>query len=111
MPYVVIVVVALTTFPVLWLGGRNVHRWDNGRDPEVFRDVTGRATVLALRAGLLLLMLALAAVAIIGSIAAILGDAPVPGGCLLAAVIAVLLAALVYQVFGRRVPGRVTRSH
>lgn len=109
MPYVVIVVVALTTFPVLWLGGRNVHRWDGGRDPQVFRDVTGRATVLALRAGLLLLMLALAAVAIIGSVAAIVAEAPVPGGCLVAAVIAVLLAALAYQVFGRRLPRRVSR--
>lgn len=107
MSIAVITIVLLVTLPALWLGGRNVRTWDSKQDPHAPRDISGELTVMVLRVGALLLLVASAAVAVVGAFAAYHGDAELPGGVIFAAVFAVLLAALIVGLFGRKAPSAI----
>lgn len=93
MPIIVIVVVAVLGLPALYVGARSVRRWDDRNDPDYLRDVVHQGVLAFLKIGLLLLLLSMAAIAIIGALAAQRGGVPIPGGVWVCAIISVLISA------------------
>jgi len=104
MPITVLLVSAVFAVPALVLGCRRVYlprRWDQRRRPLRPGEVVDRAVVTALRAGLLLVLAALAVIAILGSAAALKGNVALPQGVIVACVATALLSILVLTTFGR----------
>lgn len=101
MSALVLLFTLVTAVPALVYGGRHFRAWDIRRDPDAVSDVVSHAAVTALRLGALLLLLALAAVSVIGSIAALYGRVGLPAGVFVAFGVALVLAGTVLLTFGR----------
>lgn len=80
MPIVVAIIAALFGLVGLYTGARTLRRWDESNDPDYFRDVVHQGVMVFLKLGLLLLMLATAAIAVVAGVAADRGGADLPGG-------------------------------
>ncbi len=73
-----------------------------GGPPLMFRDLVDSVVVTALRVGVVLLTLALAVVALLGSVAAVYGGVSLPRGVYVAAGAVVILSVITLTTFGRR---------
>ncbi len=104
MPITVLLVSVVFAIPALALGSRKVfvpRRWDQRRRPLRPGEVIDRVVVMALRAGLLLLLAAMAVLAIVGSAAALKGHVGLPNGVVIACVATALLSLLTLTTFAR----------
>lgn len=104
MSLLVLVVTIVSAGPALALGIAKASpplRWDQRRRRLRRNEVVDRLVVIALRVGILLLLLMLALVAGIGSTAAMIGDRALPNGVVVSCVVVVLLALLIVTTFAR----------
>ena len=92
MPMLLTVVTSVLGLAGLVLGALTVRTWNPDNDPDYFRDTVHQGVVAFLKLGLLLLLLTTAAIAVVGSLAAYRGNAGIPRGVWVCAVVAWLLA-------------------
>lgn len=105
MPVVVFLVTLAFSALALVRGTPQVHATRRplaGARPLMFRDLLDSVVVTALRGGVLLVTVALAVVALVGSGAALYGGVSLPGGVYVAGGAAVVLSIITLATFGRR---------
>ncbi|GAB3304447.1 hypothetical protein EK0264_03870 [Epidermidibacterium keratini] len=87
----VLVLAALFGLAGLYAGARTFRRWDERNDPDYFRDVVHQSVVAFLKLGLILLLIAAAAIAVVGALAAHRGNTGIPGGVWFCLVVTMLI--------------------
>ena len=92
MPMLLTVLTSVLGLAGIILGALTVRTWNPDNDPDYLRDTVHHGVVAFLKLGLLLLLLTLAIVGVVGSLAAHRGAAPIPRGVWVSAVAAWLLA-------------------
>ncbi len=104
MPLTLLLVTAAFAGPALVLGAAKVYlplRWHQRRKRLPWREVIDRMVVMAVRFGVLLLLLLAALVAILGSLATMRSEFSLPDGVVIAGIGAILLSILTIATFGR----------
>lgn len=86
----------------LYAGARTFRRWDERNDPDYFRDVVHQGVVVFLKLGLMLLLIAAAAIAVVGALAANRGNADLPGGVWFCLVVTILIGGGFMISYARR---------
>lgn len=92
MPMLLTVLTAALGLAGLVTGSLTVRTWNPDNDPDYLRDVVHQGVVAFLKIGLLLLLATVAIIAVVGSLAAHRGNAAIPRGVWVSAVLAWIMA-------------------
>lgn len=93
MPMLLVVITACLGLVGLVAGALTVRTWNPDNDPDYLRDVVHQGVVAFLKIGLLILLVTVAVIAIVGSLAANRGNVAIPQGVWISAVLAWIIAA------------------